>query len=72
MGESPSAIPDCQGQSPPISVGKICDGGMFVGFTEVKAEVTDNQGGVVCTVVRQPGGLYVAKLRLEAPFGRPA
>ena len=49
-------------------VGTMCDGGLFVGFTQVKADVTDKQGRVVCSFVRQPGGLYVAKLRLQAPF----
>ena len=55
-----------------MSVSQKCDGGLFVGFTEVKVDVTDKQGRVVCTFVRQPGGLYAAKLRLKAPFGRPA
>ena len=58
--------------APLMTVSQICDGRLFVGFTEVKADVTDKQGRAVCTFVRQPGGLYVAKLKLKAPFGRPA
>ena len=76
MGETPSAINStfqiAKVSRPLMSVGQICDGGLFVGFTEVKADVTDKPGRVVCTFVRQPGGLYAAKFRLKAPFGRPA
>ena len=55
-----------------MSVGNMCDGGLFVGPTETNADVTDKLGRVVCICVRQPGGLYVAKLKLKAPFGRLA
>ena len=32
-----------------MSVAKTCDGGLLVGFTEVKSDVTDKQGRAVCT-----------------------
>ena len=74
MGETPNVIKStfqiAKVSRPLMSVGKICDGGLFVGFTDVKADATNKQGRAVCTFVRQPGGLYVA--RLKAPFGRPA
>ena len=57
---------------PLMSVGKICDGGLDVLFGKTKADVKDDRNNVVCSFVRQPGGLYVAKLRLKSPFGRPA
>ena len=67
MGGTPSAIKStlqiAKVGRPMMSVGQICDGGLFVWFTDVKADVTDKQGMVVCTFVRQPGGLYVARLR---------
>ena len=76
MGESPSAIKStfqiAKVSRPVMSFRKMCDGGLFVGFTETKADVTDKQGRVVCTFVSQPGGLCVAKLRQKAPFGSPA
>ena len=55
-----------------MSVGKICDGGLFVNFSDSQADVVDKDGHVVCTFQRQPGGLYVARLRLKSPFGRQA
>jgi hypothetical protein len=57
---------------PLMSVGKICDGGLFVNFSETKADVVDPAGNVVCSFERQPGGLYVARLRLKSPFPRQA
>ena len=76
MGETPSAIKStfqiAKVSRPLMSVGKICAGGLFVEFTDGKAGVTDKQGRAVCTFARQPGGLYVARLRRKAPFGRPA
>ena len=58
---------------PLMSVGKICDEGMEVKFTKNEAQVVDKAGRTVCKFYRQPGGLYVAKLKLRAPagFGRP-
>ena len=75
-GENPNAIASvfqiAKVSRPLMSVGKICDGGLFVSFTETKADVVDKNGHVVCTFHRQPGGLYVARLRLKSPFGRLA
>ena len=57
---------------PLMSVGRICDGGSFMNFFDTKADVVDPDGNVVCSFQRQPGGLYVARLRLKSPFGRLA
>ena len=58
---------------PLMSVGKICDNGHSITFNAVMAVVTDKSGGEICRFQRQPGGLYIAKLKLKAPtpFGRP-
>ena len=37
-----------------MSVGKICDGGLFVGFTETKADVTDKRVGLSAVLCVSP------------------
>ena len=57
---------------PLMSVGKICDEGFTVQFFKTHASIIDKNGREMCKFERQPGGLYVAKLKLKAPnFGRP-
>ena len=55
---------------PLMSVGRICDNGNEVLFTQDKAVVRNPEGQEVCVFTRSPGGLYVAKLKLTSPFGR--
>ena len=58
---------------PLMSVGRLCDAGMDVLFKKDPAEVLSADGAVILSFERQPGGLYVAKLRLKRPsqpFGR--
>ena len=56
---------------PLMSVGKICDEGFEVRFYKTHACILDKTGKEICKFERQPGGLYVAKLRLKSPsFGR--
>ena len=50
-----------------MSVGKLCDVGMEVNFKKTRAEVVAPGGAVVYTFERQPGGLYVANLKLKRP-----
>jgi hypothetical protein len=58
---------------PLMSVGRICDAGMKVVFEEQYAYITEKCGRVVARFERKPGGgLYLAKLRLKAPFPRQA
>ena len=52
---------------PLMSVGKICDEGLTVEFAKTRAVVLDANKKIVCIFERQPGGLYVAKMRLRAP-----
>ena len=52
---------------PLMSVGKLCDTGMEVTLRKTQADVVAPGGAVVCTFERQPGGLYVAKLKLKRP-----
>ena len=52
---------------PLMSVGKICDEGMSVVFEKNHARVLDKTGREVCRFERQPGGLYVARLKLRSP-----
>ena len=56
---------------PLVSVGKICDNGNDVLFTADKATVRDPHGEEVCVFDRQPGGFYIAKLKILSPFARP-
>jgi hypothetical protein len=58
---------------PLMSVGKICDEGHTVTFSDVMAVVHNKEGEELCKFHRSNGGLYVAKLKLRSPagFGRP-
>jgi hypothetical protein len=56
---------------PLMSVGRICDNGNSVTFTHDKAIVRGRDGNDICVFTRNGGGLYTAKLKLTAPFGRP-
>ena len=75
--------PKCQGSNsvtsifqvakvtrPLMSVGHICDQGLDVKFNAVNAIVTDAKGTEVCRFTRGPSGLYTARMKLKAPFGR--
>ena len=42
---------------PFMSVGKICDGGMEVEFTDKTATIIAPDGSNVCVLTRKPGGL---------------
>ena len=53
---------------PLMSVGRMCDNGNEVLFKAERAVVRNAKGVEVCIFDRQPGGLYVAKLKLLAPF----
>ena len=54
---------------PLMSVGKICDEGHTVTFSDVPAVDHDKQGEEICKFHRTSGGLHVAKLRLRSPAG---
>ena len=54
---------------PLMSVGRICDEGHEVTFSAAMAVVKDNSGAEICRFERQPGGLYVAKMKLKSPKG---
>ena len=54
---------------PLMSVGRICDEGHEVTFNAVMAVVRDNKSSEICRFERQPGGLYVAKMKLNNPMG---
>ena len=54
---------------PLMSVGKICDNGHTVMFNNVMAVVSDASGNELCRFNRNPGGLYVARLKLRSPSG---
>ena len=55
--------------TPLMSVGKICDEGHTVTFSDVMAVVHNKEGEDLCTFHRSNGGLYVAKLKLRSPAG---
>jgi hypothetical protein len=57
---------------PLMSVGRICDQGHSITFNALMAVVHAADGTELCKFQRQPGGLYVAKLKLRkpTPFGR--
>ena len=60
---------------PLMSVGRICDLGNSISFSDTTATVLAPDGTQVCQFVRKEGGLYVAKLKLKRPkppFGGPA
>jgi hypothetical protein len=52
---------------PLMSVGRICDQGHSITFDAVMAIVKSTDGSELCRFERQPGGLYVAKLKLRNP-----
>ena len=52
---------------PLMSVGRICDLGNKIAFSDTNAVVTAPDGATICTFVRKEGGLYVARLRLKRP-----
>ena len=54
---------------PLMSVGKICDEGHEVTFSNVCATVRNKAGIELCKFHRDSGGLYVAKLKLRNPLG---
>ena len=54
---------------PLMSVGRICDQGHSIRFDALMAVVTSKDGSELCKFTRQPGGLYVAKLKLTKPTG---
>ena len=54
---------------PLMSVGKICDEGHEVTFSNVCATVRNKAGVELCKFHRDSGGLYVAKLKLRNPLG---
>ena len=56
---------------PLMSVGKICDTGNTVTFSDVMAVVRAKDGSEIARFHRNNGGLYVAKLKLRNPVGFP-
>ena len=52
---------------PVMSVGKICDGGHTVTFSDVMAVVHASDGSELARFHRNPNGLYIAKLKLRSP-----
>ena len=54
---------------PLMSVGRVCDEGHEVTFNAIAAVDRDKGGSEVCMFERQPGGLYVAKMKLKNPMG---
>ena len=51
------------------SVGRICDEGFSINFTQTEAVVKDKLGKAVCKFHRK-GGLYLADLQLKSPADR--
>ena len=54
---------------PLMSVGKICDEGQTVTFSDVMAIVNAKDGSELARFHRSGSGLYVAKLKLRNPAG---
>ena len=54
---------------PLMSVGRICDEGHEITFNNICAVVRTKEGEELCRFSREPGGLYVAKLKLRSPAG---
>ena len=52
---------------PLMSAGRLCDAGCKVELGHDRAIVRDKDGLEVCLFTRQPGGLYVASMKLKAP-----
>ena len=60
---------------PLMSVGRICDLGSHIAFTDSTATVLAPDGTQVYQLIRKEGGLYIVKLKLKRtmpPFGGPA
>ena len=57
---------------PLMSVGHLCDKGLFVIFDKQHAIVKTADGTEACRFMRGENGLYTAKMKLRAPkgFGR--
>ena len=54
---------------PLMSVAKICDEGHEIIFNIICVVVRSKDGEELCKFHREPGGLYVAKLKLRSPAG---
>ena len=54
---------------PLMLVGKICDEGHEIIFNNVCAIVRSKEGEELCKFHFEPGGVYVAKLKLRSPAG---
>ena len=54
---------------PLMSVGRICDEGHSITFSDVKAVVHAQDGSELAQFHRNNGGLYVAQLKLRSPAG---
>jgi hypothetical protein len=54
---------------PLMSVGKICDERHEILYNNICAVVRSKEGEELCKFHREPGGLYVAKLKLRSPTG---
>ena len=52
---------------PLMSVGRLCDSGMQVAFSDKQAVVSHSEGNQVCVFERKPGGLNTCKFRLKRP-----
>ena len=52
---------------PLMSVGEICDEGHEILFNNIWAVERSKEGEELCKFYREPGGLYVAKLKLRSP-----
>ena len=53
---------------PLMSVGKICDEGYSVIFSNEEAKILGKDGSVKCVFKRNNGGLYIGKMKLKQPF----
>ena len=55
---------------PLLSVGVICDSGLDVLFKKHEARIMSEDGQTICVFERKDKGLYLARMRLKAPFPR--
>ena len=53
---------------PLMSGGLICDQGHTILIDKKEAIVRNSKGVKLCTFYRQNGGLYIARMKLKAPF----
>ena len=51
-----------------MSVGKMCDGGITIVFTDKTATIEAPDGNTACVFTRKPGALHICKMRLKPPF----